>query len=104
MDVDADDGVRVSVTCDEGDYAIHLFKDFSDDDACKLTWNGQSNLAPTISTVLLQIYNYNTPGWETVDSNNTAEADVDFTLSAEIADTANYLSGNILTCRVYQQG
>jgi len=105
LDVDEDDGTRVSITCDEGDYALHQFKDFAgNNDACTLTWDGQSNLAPSISTVYLQIYNYDTPGWETVDSDDATAADTDFVLTANIADLTNYKSDGIMTCRVYQRG
>jgi len=70
-----------------------------------LTWDGQTNVACTVATVYLQIYNRITQAWETVDSDALSGADNDFELYAEIADLTNYKDGsNVISCRVYQQG
>lgn len=84
---------------------VHQFKDFvGSNTGCNLNFEGKSTLAPSTSTVYLQIYNRNTPTWETVDSDNTANADTDFIMSANIADLTNYKDGsNVISCRVYQE-
>lgn len=104
LDVDADDATRVAQTATD-EYAIHQFKDHAGENmSASLTWNGQSDVAPSSSIVKLQIYNYDTPAWEDVDSNNAANADTDFTLSGNIADLTDYKSPtNYITCRVWQE-
>jgi len=63
----------------------------------------QSDYAPSESTVYLQIYNYNSTTWETIDSDNGEDADTDFELTAPIADLTNYKDNGIMTCRIYQE-
>lgn len=104
IDVEDDDAVRVSQQADVGDYAVHQFKDIIVGDSATFHCNLQSNLAPSVSTVYLQIYNHNTPGWETIDSDGASPANTDFDLQALVADLTNYKDGNEVTCRVYQQG
>jgi hypothetical protein len=88
-----------------GEYAIHLFKDhIGASDNITLEWEGQSSLAPTLSTIYLQIYNYNSSAWETVDSDNISSVDTDFTLSGSMANLTNYKNNEIICCRVYQEG
>ena len=96
--------VRVAQTATD-EFAIHQFKDFAGSaSSATLEWEGQSDIAPTTSTVYLQIYNYDTPAWENVHSNNTTEVSTDFILTGGIADLTNYKDdGNIITCRVYQE-
>lgn len=103
LDVDTNNDVRVNQSS-VAEYAIHQFKDYVGAAAsCTLTWEGQTNQACTWSPVVLQIYNLNTPGWETVDSDSTTDADTDFTLTANIPDLTNYVEANgTITCRVYQ--
>jgi len=102
-DVATDDGVRVGQT-GTLQYMIHQFKNFVPVSSTLLNWNGQSSLAPSASIVRLQIYNRNTPAWETVDSDNTTGANTDFDLSGNIADLTNYKdAGNVISCRVYQE-
>lgn len=101
--MDAKDDVRVGQTATD-EFAIHQFKDYVGTAvSVNLEWEGQSDLAPTSSTIYLQIYNYDTPEWETVDSDNTTAADTDFSLSGNIADLTNYKDNNTITCRVYQE-
>jgi len=102
-DVAMKDDTRVDQSA-TGEYAIHQFKDYvGGAGAVDLEWEGQSNVAPSSSTVYLQIYNYDTPAWENVDSDNTTGADTDFPLNGNIPDLTNYKDGNLITCRVYQQ-
>jgi hypothetical protein len=103
LDVDTKNDVRVGQTC-QNTYGIHQFKDYVAANSCTLEWEGQTNCPPSLSTVYLQIYNRNTPAWETVDSDNTTAEDTDFILTANIADLTNYKDGsNVISCRVYQQ-
>jgi len=89
-----------------GEYAVHMFKDTVTGSSVDLTWSGKSDLAPSESTVILQIYNVNSALWEDAPGptslNNTAAAGADFDLTSTISDTTNYLSGGVMTCRVYQ--
>jgi hypothetical protein len=103
LDVADKDDVRVAQTATQ-EYMVHQFKDFVGDNAsCTLEWEGQSSLAPTSSTVYLQIYNRDTSEWNTIDSDNTSNADTDFTLTANIADLTDYKdASNVISCRIYQ--
>lgn len=102
-DVATKDDVRVDQTGTQ-QYMIHQFKDFVGSSGfCSLEWEGQSTLAPSSSTVYLQIYNRNTNTWDTVDSDNSSSANTDFILLAQVADLTNYKNtGNVISCRVYQ--
>jgi len=86
-------------------YLIHQYKDFTSvNTQAHLTWEGQSTQAPTTSTIYLQIFNRNTPAWETVDFDASSGADTDLTLEADIPDLTNYKDGNsVIVSRVYQQ-
>ena len=103
IDVNTKDDVRVEQTA-SSEYAMHQFKDYvGGSSSANLEWEGQSDLAPSSSTVYLQIYNRNTPAWETVDSDNTTAANTDFSLTANVADLTNYKDGSgVISCRVYQ--
>lgn len=101
--MDTKNDVRVGQTA-TSQYAIHQFKDYvGAAGTCSLEWEGQTNCAPSLSTVYLQIFNRNTPAWETVDTDNTSAEDTDFTLTAIIPDLTNYKdTSNVIVCRVYQ--
>lgn len=103
IDVSTKNDVRVSQNA-SGEYAIHQFKDFaSTTTTCTIEWEGQTNIAPSSSTVYLQIFNYNTSLWETIDSDNTSSVNTDFTLTANVLDLTDYKNANNITsCRVYQ--
>lgn len=103
LDVNVADDTRVGQTATE-EYMIHQFKDYVGANTfCQLNYEGQSTLAPSSSTVYLQIFNRDTPAWETVDSDNTTGADTDFILTANIANLTNYKdTSNVIVCRVYQ--
>jgi hypothetical protein len=100
-DVATDNDVYVSQTA-TNEYTIHQFKNYVSTIGATLTCKAKSNTAPSDSTVYLQIYNYDTPAWETVDSDNTTGADTEFTLEANVPDLTDYKDGNVITCRVYQ--
>lgn len=84
-------------------YAEHQFKDYVSGNTATFEWQGQTDVAPTISPVVLQIYNRNTSTWETIDTDNTSNENVDFTLSANVPDLTDYKDGgSVVSCRVYQ--
>jgi len=83
---------------------VHQFKDYvGASNACTLEGELQTTLAPSSSTVYLQIYNLNTTTWDTVDNDNTSSVNTDFTLTANVADLTNYKNvSNVISCRIYQ--
>lgn len=101
VDVSASDDVRVAI---EGEhYLIEQFKDYVGVNAsCSLHWEGRSTLAPSVAPVRLQIFNYVSGLWVTVDTDSTSPADTDFVLEAYIVDLSEYKDSDIITCRVYQ--
>jgi hypothetical protein len=103
LDVAEKDNVRVGQT--GTGYIIHQFRNFVGDHVnCQLEWEGQSSLAPSASTVYLQIYNRTTSEWETVDYDEVSDADTDFLLLYQVEDVTNYKDeAKIITCRVYQE-
>jgi len=102
LDVDTKNNVRVGQTA-TSEYTIHQFKDYVAENACTLECEEQTNCPPSLSTIYLQIYNRNTPAWETVDSDSTTAEDTDFILTADIADLTNYKdTNNVIVCRTYQ--
>ena len=103
-DVSSINSVWVSQTAVGLDYAIHLFKDFASTAAsCMINTTLQTDIEPTSSTVYLQIFNYNTSSWETIDSNNTSPTNTNFSLNASIPNLTNYKNGDSVTsCRVWQ--
>ena len=104
LDVDTNNTVRVGQTA-TGQFMVHQFKDYiGNGSPVHLECDLQTTLAPGTSTVYLQIFNRNTPAWETVDTDNTSGVNTDFTLTADIADPTNYKDGNgVIACRVYQE-
>jgi len=103
-DVATDNSVRVSIAANANYYAIHQFKDFAGS-ATNVTFvaNLQSELAPLSSTVYMQIYNYTDNAWETIAGNNSAASDTDFTMVGDVQDLTNYVSSELMTCRIYQE-
>jgi len=90
------------------EYMVFLFKDQYDTSTgfLDLYCRAKSSLAPSTSSVYLQVYNRNTGLWETVDTESAAAADTKFTLNA-IIDTnlSDYYDANRwVSCRIYQLG
>ncbi len=104
-DVATKNDVRVAQDAATGRFAMHQYKNFiGDSNSVTLEWEGQTDTAPSFATVFLQIYNQDTPAWETVDSDNSSAANTDFELTGTIADTTNYKDGsNVIVCRIYQE-
>ena len=105
LEVDNNDGIRVDQSS-TGGYSVFLFKNKNDSqESITINWDGQSNRAPSDSTVYLQIYNRNSSTWETLDSDSTSAANIDFTLTGNIfTNLSNYYDNNYwISWRVYQQ-
>ncbi len=89
------------------EYAEFLFKNKNDNttDSIQVTWDGQSDVAPSSSTVYLQIYNRTTEEWETKDSDNSSAVNTDFELTSTITANLNnyYDVSGWVACRVYQE-
>ena len=96
--------MRVEQTADDSKYAVHQFKNYvGSSSSCTITADLQSDYAPSASTIYLQIYNYNTTSWGTIDSELAEGADTDFVLTANIPDLTDYTDNNVMTCRIYQE-
>jgi hypothetical protein len=104
--VETKDGNRVIQPASSEQYSVFLFKDiYSGQVPFTVECNLQSSLAPSLSTVFLQIYNRVSMTWETLDSESLENADTDFTLTGEKStNLADYFdAGFEISCRVYQQ-
>ena len=65
----------------------------------------KTSIAPSISTVYLQIYNRNSDEWETLDSNNITIADTKFTLNGTQSSNLSYYYDEdyFVIHRIYQK-
>ena len=88
------------------EYSVFLFKNQAPDaiNPPNMTCVAKSSLAPTISTVYLQVYNLTTSSWETLTSNSVANADTPFTMTASLTSGLDDHRdvGNWYYFRVYQ--
>lgn len=101
-DVETENSVFVGQTA-SGEYAIHKWNDYAATNSCTFTEKGRTNQACWLSPVVLQIYNFDTSTWETLDTDSTTAAGTLFTLTAYKADLTNYKDGSDYThCRSYQ--
>ena len=93
--------------CATNDFIVFLGKNqnTNNTDQIGVTVSGTSDLAPSSSTVYLQIYNQVTTNWETLDLDNTTGAGTAFYLSGSTTTSGSdyYASGNWASCRVYQE-
>jgi hypothetical protein len=107
-DVENDDNVYVDLN-GTAQYMKFLFKEFNENESntqkFTITWKGKSSVAPSSSTVYLQVYNRTLGQWETLDSDNTSSANIKFTLiGAQLANLSNYYDSDyIISIRVYQE-
>lgn len=102
--VEADDTDYVNQTAVS--IAVFLFKYKNPaEQSATITWKGQTDLAPSTSTVYLQIYNYTLTQWETLGSNNSSSANIDFTLTGFKAAGATdyYDAQGYMALRTYQE-
>lgn len=104
-DVATDDDVYVDQA--GGGYLLHQFKKYGNDGVAfiRFTWRGKSTVAPSVSAVHAQLYDYTLAQWVTVATNNTAAADTEFQLSVlvDVASSDYYGPANVVTGRIYQQ-
>lgn len=103
----ANDNVYVDLTGVTGAYLMHLFKKTNDnrEDNFDIRAVVKSSYAPSTKPVYLQIWNGTTLSWETIASNNSADANEKFSLDAFVTtnDSNYYDFGNQVAVRVYQQ-
>lgn len=102
LDVETSNGVWVCQSATD-EYAIHQFKNYvGTSQNITFTWEGKTTISPATSNVVLQIYNVSTLSWETLDSDSSSSIGSNFTLTATVANMNDYVSGGVVTCRVYQ--
>ena len=103
IDVGSDNNVRVSQSGSK-EFIIHEFKEYVDKFSCSIECNLQTDLAPTISIVKIQIYNRVTTVWDDVTTNSIAGAGSDFSMTGSIPNLTSYRDGdNVVSFRVYQE-
>ena len=107
IDVSIDNTNGVSQTADNATpYSIFLFKvKNSSQENISITVKCKSNKAPSDSTMYLQIFNRTSNLWETLDSDNSALANVVFTLTGSISSNlGDYFDVDFwISFRTYQQ-
>lgn len=74
-------------------------------DEINASWSGKTTLAPSSSTVYLQVYNHTTDTWTTLDFDAATAADTEFALTGSQTDSLSeyYDTGNRVALRVYQE-
>lgn len=106
-DVYANDDIYVDQSGVTGAYIMHLFKKTNEnrEDNFDIRAVVKSTYAPSTKPVYLQIWNGTTLSWETIATNNTADASEKFSLDAFVTtnDSNYYDFGNQVAVRVYQQ-
>jgi hypothetical protein len=104
-DVETDNAVRVAQTATDENAIFQFKKRYPRQQDIYVKWNGQTDLAPTSSTVYLQVYNRRTAAWENIDSDSVTGADTDFDLSGTISTNLDdYFDANFwISARVYQE-
>ena len=90
------------------DYLTFVFKDtLGQPTTTTLTSIVRTDRLPSTSTVYLQVFNYTTASWETVDSDNSSPVNTNFTLTGTIPSVpysiTDYLDGDVITSRIYQE-
>lgn len=104
--VATDDNIYIQ-QCATNQYAIVQFKDKHINNADNIALNTKIkvSLAPSQSTVYLQIYNQNSSEWETIDSDDATGTDTEFVLTGSItANQSDYYDvSNWVASRIYQQ-
>jgi len=106
--VDNDTYVSVSKNNFDGAYKIHKFRvrNVDNEDKIQITIEARATMAPSVAPVYLQIYNFGaaTPIWETLDTENSAGANEEFTLTSLVEENVDdyYDSTNTVVIRIYQ--
>lgn len=99
---------QVYVTqCATDQFTLFEFKNknVNNTDGFNIDWTGQTSIASSQSIVYLQIFNHTSGLWETIDSDNITNANVDFSLDGTITTNLSYYYGvgNWVSFRVYQE-
>ena len=106
-DVSTDNDVYVDLEAIAAGYAIHQYKvlNTNNTDKINITFKGRSSIAPTASSVRLQVYNRNSAAWETLDTESAASANTKFTMTGSVTTNLSYYydANFIVSIRVYQQ-
>lgn len=106
-DVSTDNDVYVDLEAIAAGYAIHQYKvlNTNNTDRMNITFKGRSSIAPSVSSVVLQVYNRNSSTWETVSTESAAGANTKFTMTGTVSvNMSNYYDANfIISIRIYQQ-
>ena len=106
FNVSLDDNVYETQSA-SNEYWIKEFKNKHSNNTTPIdvTWKGKSDLAPSSSTVYLQIYNRDSTTWETLDSDNATVANTEFTLTgSQNINLSYYYDANYwVSFRVYQE-
>jgi len=104
IDVATDNDEFVTITANT--IGMHLYKDRSmvGQLPVNIIARAKSSIAPTLSTVYLQIYNRTLGEWENLTSNNTAGAGEEFQMNAsQTLSLEDYFDAdNRVACRIYQ--
>lgn len=106
-DVSIDDDIYVSLLGNTVGFLLHQFKFYhtNSTDPITVTVRMKSIVAPSASTVFLQIYNFDTDLWENLDSDSGTAADTEFELKGTKTLSADYYGspGNLIVARIYQE-
>lgn len=104
--VDNDEYVSICATSSLGRYKIHQFtyKHTNNTDTISIAVKAKTNKAPSSSEVYLQIYNNTAEEWETLDTESSAEASIEFELNGSKEENLENYYGvsNFVSIRVYQ--
>jgi len=86
------------------EYPMFLFKDNKMNIPLVILWKGKSEIAPSLNTVYLQVYNRTITTWIPVASDNLSGAGSNFTLTGTLTtNLSDYYDVNgWISCRVYQ--
>jgi hypothetical protein len=94
------------VTIDSiGTYRMHVFKQQHQNstDAVIIDIGAKTEYSPASYPIYLQIYNYDTATWETLDTNNYSTINTDFRLFGNVtSNLASYYNNRWICARVYQ--
>lgn len=106
-DVLTDNNVYVDLSSTSTGYFLNMFKHAHTNSVDPVTVNVKvkTTLAPSTSTIYLQLWNKTLSQWDTYDTDNTTAVNTELTLTAaeNVNQTDYYMTGNFVAARVYQQ-
>lgn len=104
--IDTLDSITIDNSSPVSGFVLQQYKDNrpNDGNPFSVTWRGKSTEAASSNSINLQVYNQNTPGFETIATNSSVAANTFFTLTGTISSNLSnyYDSNNWITWRVYQ--